>query len=1357
MSRLALLGFLVATGICISSIIGPLPASLGAPVDLDLSSTYRQVPASQAVPQGSVTIMVNGQPRVVSGSDVLTAAEFIALQQILSSGMQSLQIGATGAAVGGSFSLSALLAQTVGNLTVPQQVRMAQDFALIKKLDLTGNLTNMGTLDAFSSDAKVGTAEINALNIFNNSGAVISTANNLGALSSLNLVLNAANSLINNGVISSSGDLSIASPIVMNTGLMSGSATEVRTQILNNMGTIRANSSDLIVTNLTNGSLTVNNFGGVLESVGLTKFELVQLVASEAKKPELKISGGTVLGAAVSFSAPNAELSVELEDLGGDTSIEAGIAHFNVTNGTHPLVISRFEVTGDPDIGSATTPLTVASFTSLSGFNSDGGVVNIRTTEGGISFGGDVTTAPAAGGSAGFVSLDSASFISVKNIDTSANGSGDGGNITLTAQEEIRTGSLLSAGAPGGIAGSKNISTGIGDIEITASSPLVLKAGDSINANGALHITTPSLVNSGNISGIVDVTITSGKNSNNGTITAFSQFGIEGDFFVPGILTMQATTGNMSLTGNGSLEGTSIVLLAPAGSVNAAQGVMDGVVTGSALNNFFLQTQDGSLDVADIAATNGNISISSSDDMTVLDGSSIVAGGNVSIHSDSFLQIGTQGIEGDALGVSIAAGTLRPNFDKFSTNVLAFTDSAFLRRGTITVDADSIGTGDDVSFLSIGGDTNLAALGSIDIGFGNDFFAQGGNIVLQSSSSLNIGGFANITSVGRSTSATVTIGGVSMLDYTGGGLALYAGVPLQDLNGLIRSLALSRKRAGTTVDDGSSNFSGTTFTFSNGHHFEAINATEKITVANSTFLLDGGVVSIDPIEEGPHFLNIGNANITVIGPALSAFGGAGDSSVTVFPEPPIPSAGEDTQPNTTIVTGLPPTDLTRSRGFAITTNILNNSVQRLNTGIPEPADSNATIFVSSLCQPFLYQYAGAILFGCGDTQFKPSAANTMNLGEGRLVAITSDRVLVVQTQNGEVSVDKNSAALIEQSESGAVRIASLYGGSARMRAGTNQKETLSVQPGQELILQSEDDDQELIPTDGVAREPIAGAVQVAGMTARTNSFDRKELAEKELLLNCTRRDAWQTVRDKVDKVRRDMMASTGMNKAQLKVEPSSISGNVVDPADIQPVSFGLRANATPQEAQTYTDPTLMIKHSGDAEFKIERTGEINLQRGEIIVSSAKPARINSDGSSIFMRSGAVALIDRRNAITVVRPISENHFGSVAVLSDDKYVTVPAGCELLLGKENIHITRTLKNDGIARRKVRIYNLTGNMSAAKSEVSFVSLAHDSPILQLLLNSTVRQDQKVCKKLIKTAACLVHTTGSHGQYSIVPKPED
>jgi hypothetical protein len=183
----------------------------------------------------------------------------------------------------------------------------------------------------------------------------------------------------------------------------------------------------------------------------------------------------------------------------------------------------------------------------------------------------------------------------------------------------------------------------------------------------------------------------------------------------------------------------------------------------------------------------------------------------------------------------------------------------------------------------------------------------------------------------------------------------------------------------------------------------------------------------------------------------------------------------------------------------------------------------------------------------------------------------------------------------------------------------------------------------------------------------------------------------------------------------------------------------------------------MIKHSGDAEFKIERTGEINLQRGEIIVSSAKPSRINSDGSSIFMRSGAVALIDRRNAITVVRPISENHFGSVAVLSDNRFLRVPAGCELLLGKENIHITRRLKNDGIARRKVRIYNLTGNVSAAKSEVSFVSLAHDSPVLQLLLNSTARQDQVVCKKLIKTAACLVQTTGSHGQYSIVPKPED
>src|SRR5437868_5145907 len=70
-------------------------SALAAPpaVNMDLSSTTANVSASGAGKFSSAQINIGGIVQTVNPSSVLTPAEFVALQQVLSSGAQSIGIG----------------------------------------------------------------------------------------------------------------------------------------------------------------------------------------------------------------------------------------------------------------------------------------------------------------------------------------------------------------------------------------------------------------------------------------------------------------------------------------------------------------------------------------------------------------------------------------------------------------------------------------------------------------------------------------------------------------------------------------------------------------------------------------------------------------------------------------------------------------------------------------------------------------------------------------------------------------------------------------------------------------------------------------------------------------------------------------------------------------------------------------------------------------------------------------------------------------------------------------------------------------------------------------------------------------
>lgn len=190
------------------------PVAKGDPVHLDLSSSEANLSAQSLIPggQSGVQITQDGKSVTIGASDMVTPAQLVAVGQALSGG-QTINLNASGVAVGGTFTLTNNLAQSISGLNVPSGVTAIQDFASAG-LNLAGNFSNYGTFYAVSSSTNVTTAVIQASNIFNQPGALLTSVLPTAGLpgysnlvANLNLSLIATNNIVNYGSITSSGGI----------------------------------------------------------------------------------------------------------------------------------------------------------------------------------------------------------------------------------------------------------------------------------------------------------------------------------------------------------------------------------------------------------------------------------------------------------------------------------------------------------------------------------------------------------------------------------------------------------------------------------------------------------------------------------------------------------------------------------------------------------------------------------------------------------------------------------------------------------------------------------------------------------------------------------------------------------------------------------------------------------------------------------------------------------------------------------------------------------------------------------------------------------------------------------------------
>lgn len=493
------------TGVCVLATTSASAETVTAhqSVNLDLSSTNAAV-STPATLQTPVNINVGGAVQTVNPGQMLTPAQLVAVYQVMHTGAQNIVMGANGAATGGSMTIGNW-GQHLSSLTVPQGVTVINKAAT---LNLTGNLTNAGTIFAVSTNPAVTTSQIAALNILNQQGALLTSVLPAGglagvtnAIQNLNLNLTAVQSIFNSGSIASAANLTMtAGGDIINSGTLTsaGNLSMIAVGVISNQAAATITAAQNV--NITSLIGNITNAGTIAATTGNININSIlgsQLAAQTMQNLNMDNTGGTLQALMGSINVGNTLSQTNINLRGGDwlskelnlnavygitgavDRIAGGVnvtgATASISNTAGDLNLQSLNLSGDPIFSSVGNLALVdfnpggqSDFIALAGGNITGTNTQINTRGGqifisagyqftvnnaacnpcinGVDFTVDTNTVTTPGAS---VDIGGGSLLQ-------SSGTAVSGPIRIQAPDAITVGNILTAGAGGTVSTSGN-------------------------------------------------------------------------------------------------------------------------------------------------------------------------------------------------------------------------------------------------------------------------------------------------------------------------------------------------------------------------------------------------------------------------------------------------------------------------------------------------------------------------------------------------------------------------------------------------------------------------------------------------------------------------------------------------------------------------------------------------------------------------------------------------------------------------------------------------------------------------------------------------------------------------------------
>ncbi|MBX3076158.1 hypothetical protein KF707_07005 [Candidatus Obscuribacterales bacterium] len=316
-------------------------------LDLDLTSTQRNISLGKGLfaDVDAVQITLGGETKTVHAGSLVSAAEYVAVKQVLDGGSQKVVIDRSGRASGGEVNLEAVAsdrtALRASSLVIAEGVTTSGDFGRNSEFKLLGDLSNYGTLYAFSSDSGTKSGAIRAHDINNYKGATID--------SSVDLTLDASGNLNNFGTISSTGSLTLTAAGAVNNSrggsVKASGDINLQADAVNNQGTIESTGSNINLQGSTLALMNVDNNKGTLKALNGA---INVRDASYSGAFDSYVDGGDLFSKEVNVHTGYGVANVYVNELTGVLNQYGSAAHIKADTDT--LTLGTTCLTGDPTI-----------------------------------------------------------------------------------------------------------------------------------------------------------------------------------------------------------------------------------------------------------------------------------------------------------------------------------------------------------------------------------------------------------------------------------------------------------------------------------------------------------------------------------------------------------------------------------------------------------------------------------------------------------------------------------------------------------------------------------------------------------------------------------------------------------------------------------------------------------------------------------------------------------------------------------------------------------------------------------------------------------------------------------------------
>lgn len=293
-------------------------------VDLDLDSSERNIVLGNNLFSAidSVQIRVGNSTKTIRPGSSVSAAEYIAIKQVLAGSGQRIEIDQKGRAAGGDIDLTVITSANdpmkATSLVVSKDVTVYGDFGRSSEFKLIGDLENFGTIFTTPGNRFNQRGTIKADNILNHKNAIIT--------SSTDLALFANREFVNFGTIISDSSLTIES----GTNFKNNGSVEARKDLVifsadqTNAGTISTNEGNVFLDAQTISPLSVSNRNGVIKA---ERGAINVRSTTYSGTHNTSLSGGDLLSKEVNIHTGLGTANLSVEELTGTVNQVGSAVH----------------------------------------------------------------------------------------------------------------------------------------------------------------------------------------------------------------------------------------------------------------------------------------------------------------------------------------------------------------------------------------------------------------------------------------------------------------------------------------------------------------------------------------------------------------------------------------------------------------------------------------------------------------------------------------------------------------------------------------------------------------------------------------------------------------------------------------------------------------------------------------------------------------------------------------------------------------------------------------------------------------------------------------------------------------------